>query len=158
MVHIIAGVDPGKTTGIACIDLDGNVIWVKSSRFVGFDWLVRQINNVGTPVIIASDKKDSTALTDKLAAAFGCNVFTPDEDLSVRRKDAMTKKELITNTHERDALSAAISAYNAYANKFKQAERLAKNSNYQNIDKLKAMVVNKYSIHEVMTNKKTGRR
>ncbi len=158
MAHIIAGVDPGKTTGIACLDLNGNIISLKSSRFVGLDWLVRQISDIGTPVIIASDKKNSTSLTDKLSAAFNCAVFAPDEDLSTRRKDMMTKNAGAGNMHERDALSAALSAYNAYANKFKQAERLARSSNYQNVDRLKAMIVSKYSIHDVVTDRKAGKR
>lgn len=155
---MIVGIDPGKTTAVACINLEGRVISIKCSSFVGFDWLVGQISNIGTPVIIASDKKESTALTNRLAATFGCRVFAPAEDLSTKKKDVMVKGTHINNTHERDALSAALSAYNAYANKFNQAEKIAKTINYPNIDDLKARIVKRYSMHETITNKKTGRR
>ncbi|MGI0141445.1 MAG: DUF460 domain-containing protein [Candidatus Micrarchaeales archaeon] len=158
MKHIIVGVDPGKSAAIACLDLEGNPIHIDYSRFVGFDWFVDKIKNVGTPVIIASDKKNSTHTINKLAAAFGAHVFMPDQDISVKRKEEVAAGKKIGNLHERDALVAAITAYNAYAHKFKQAEKLARQTKYENVDKLKAMIVKKYSIYDTINNKKAGSR
>lgn len=158
MKHIIVGVDPGKTAAVVCLDLEGRPIYLDHARFVGFDWFVDKIKNVGIPVIIASDKKNSTHLINKLAAAFGSKVFVPPTDISVSKKESIADKKIISNLHERDALAAALAAYKSYSHKFNQAEKLARETNYENIDKLKAMVVKKYSIHETITGKKTGKR
>ncbi|MDE1762202.1 MAG: DUF460 domain-containing protein [Candidatus Micrarchaeota archaeon] len=158
MAHTIIGVDPGKTAAIACLDLNGRVVHLEHARFAGFDWFVGKIRKLGTPVIIASDKKNSTHLIDRLGAAFGTKVYMPDTDISVRRKEEMVVGICVSNMHERDALAAAITAYHAYENKFKQAEKLARESSYENIDKLKAMVVKKYSIHDTITSRKAGKR
>jgi len=158
MRHIIVGVDPGKTAAIACIDLEGNPVYIDYSRFVGFDWFVDRIKSAGTPVIIASDKKNSTHVINKLAAAFGSKVFVPKEDISVRRKEEAIAGKKISNLHERDALVAALTAYNSYSHKFQQAEKLARKTSYENIDMLKAMVVKKYSMHDVINEKKAGKR
>lgn len=158
MRHIIVGVDPGKSAAIACLDLEGKILYLDNARFVGFTWFVEKIKSVGVPVIIASDKKNSTHVINKLVAAFGSKLFVPDQDISVKAKEEMAIAKKARNLHERDALVAAITAYNAYSAKFMQAEKFARETNYKDLDKLKAMIVKKYSMHEIVTNKKTGKR
>lgn len=159
MRHVIVGIDPGKTAAIACLDLSGRVVHLSHARFVGFEWFVGQIRSVGTPVIIASDKKGEEGTLSRLAAAFGSRVYVPRSDMSVRKKKFLIENEKpVESLHERDALAAAVNAYNAYANKFNQAEKLAREHNYENIDELKAMVVMKFSMYETMTYKRGGKR
>lgn len=158
MKHIIVGIDPGKTAAIACIDLEGRALHIESARFAGFNWFVDKIKEVGIPVLIASDKKNSTAAIDKIGAAFGARIFSPEQDISVTNKEMITSKFSFSNIHERDALSAALTAYKAYSRKFNQAERLAREKSFDDIDKLKSMIVKKYSMHETMENKKAGKR
>ncbi|MGC8587267.1 MAG: DUF460 domain-containing protein [Candidatus Micrarchaeia archaeon] len=159
MQHIIVGIDPGKTAAIACLDLDGREVMLSYGRFVGIDWFVDNIRKAGIPIIIASDKKNSSAMVDRVAAIFGCTVFSPSKDISVQKK-----KEFIgasynaENLHERDALAAAKTAYYAYANKLKQAERIAREKGIPDVDKVKSMVVKRYSISEAILNKKSGRK
>ncbi len=121
MVHLIVGVDSGKRDAIACLDLNGNPVLISNGTFVGLDWFVGKITSAGTPVIIASDKKRPNRLLAKLLAVFDAILFSAGDDIDAKRKQEFARKYSISNLHERDALSVAIAAYNAYENKLKQA-------------------------------------
>jgi uncharacterized protein len=156
-LYLIAGIDPGKTCGIACLDLNGNLVFKDHKTFGGADWLITTLNNIGTPVIVASDKPQPSTLVRKINSAFNSKLFCPDRELKITEKRMAAKNLGIKDPHERDAYTAAISAYRAYANKFKQVEHLTPKSDY-NIDEIKAKVVGKYSIKEALENKKANRR
>jgi predicted RNase H-like nuclease (RuvC/YqgF family) len=159
MQHIIVGIDPGKTAAIACLDLNGRELYLSYGRFVGVDWFVDKIKSIGVPIIIASDKKNSSSMVDKIAAIFGCQVFSPSRDISTaKKKEFISASYNAENLHERDALAAAMTAYYAYANKLKQAERIAREKGINDVDKVKSMVVKRYSINEAILNKKSGRK
>jgi len=158
MKHIIVGIDPGKRAAIACIGLDGRLIHASSGLFVGLGWLVSQINEVGTPVIIASDKKSPNETTVKLASIFNAVLFASGYDISVKRKQEMARPYELGNVHERDALSAALSAYNSYQNKMKQAEVFAARNGIADTDRIKAMVIKRYSMREAATEDMTAAR
>jgi predicted RNase H-like nuclease (RuvC/YqgF family) len=154
--HIIAGIDPGKTAAIACLDLDGNVVRLATGRFAGLQWFVDTIAQTGSPVVIAGDKKRPDYLTEKLASIFDAVLFVPETDISVLKKKDLTHHGF-ANPHERDALAAARTAYRAYAGKLRQAERLASSKSAE-ADSIKAMVIKKYSVHEAVTGSGAGRR
>ncbi len=156
--YLIAGIDTGKTAALAVLDLDGNVVHTASERHGGLEWFVKTINSRGTPVIVATDKAKADTTVSKIAAAFDSVLFTPNMDISVKRKNLIGSGAAVGSTHERDALSAATFAYNAYRNKLDQADRLARQSNFKDRQKLKAMVIRKYSIHDILTDTKSGRR
>ena len=59
MRHIIVGVDTGKASSIAGIDLNGRVIGTTTMKCVGVSWFVNKIKELGSPVVIATDKKKS---------------------------------------------------------------------------------------------------
>ncbi|MGC8628744.1 MAG: DUF460 domain-containing protein [Candidatus Micrarchaeia archaeon] len=150
------GIDGGKTAAIACLDLSGNILSLFSGQSVNTSWFVEKIRQVGQPVIIASDKEKPDFIAKKLATIFGAVLFAPDSDISVEKKKEFAEKA--GNLHERDALAAAKAAYNAYANKLKQTEKLAEQHN-ANPDEIKALVISKrYSIYEALTGKKSGRK
>lgn len=155
-IHIIAGVDGGKTAAIACIDLNGRIVRLETGRFVGVSWFAEIINETGVPVIIASDKQKPDNIAKRLSTMFHAILFAPKEDISSEKKTELAKGT--RNLHERDALVAAKLAYFAYANKLNQASRHAKEHGADE-DKVKALVIAKgYSIHEAITDKKAGRR
>ncbi len=157
-MYLIAGIDPGKTCGIACLSLNGNLVYKDHKTFGGVDWLVSALSRTGTPVIIASDKPDASEIVRKVNTAFNSRLFCPERDFRIEEKRAAAKGIGIKDPHERDAYIAAISAYNAYANKFKQAEHIANESRYQNIEEIKAKVIGKYSIREAIENRKANRK
>ena len=156
MKHIIVGVDTGKTAAIACLDLNGEVVRLSTGRFAGLQWFVDTITLTGSPVVIACDKKRPDSLVQKLASIFDAVLFVPETDISVLKKKDLAKHNF-SNLHERDALAAARTAYRAYAGKLRQAERLA-NLGSAEPEKVKAMVIRKYSVHEAITSSAAGRR
>ncbi len=152
MEHVIIGIDTGKTSAIACIDLYGNIKKLHTAKSSGIPWFVEKIRESGIPVVISSDKKKSQDTVRKLASIFNCVLFAPKEDIPVWKKNAELAMYKVNSIHERDALSAAKAAYNRYANKLWQAERLAKLSN-ADPDSVKAMVIRRYSVYEAVNKK-----
>jgi len=156
-INIIVGIDGGKTVAIACLDLDGNLVGLSTGNSVGIEWFIENIRSVGNPVVIASDKQKPDDIAKKLASVFGAVLFSPKTDMSVEKKKELTSSVERENIHERDALAAARTAYNSFANKLKQADRLAKGRG-ADADMVKALViVGKYSIYEAITGKKAKR-
>ena len=153
MDHLIVGIDSGKRSAVACIDLSGDIVHLATGTFVGLGWFVDNIKKSGSPVIIASDKKRPSQTASKLAAIFSALLFTSGYDISVRRKQEMTSRYNVASLHERDALSAALTAYNAYQNKLNQADVYAKRHNILDRDKVKTMIIKRYSMHEAMSEK-----
>lgn len=108
------------------------------------------------PVIIASDKKRPSRLPAKLSAIFGAELFSAGYDIEVRKKQEVARKHGISNLHERDALGAAVAAYNFHRNKLEQAGAFAKEHKVEDPDMLKAMVIKRYSMHEAAREKITA--
>jgi hypothetical protein len=157
-LHTIAGIDPGKTSAIAVIDLNGRLIYSAHKTFAGVDWLIKEISSAGTPIVIASDRPEVSPTIRKVNAAFNARLFYPNKELMTEEKRLIAKGADLDNQHERDAYAAAVKAYRFYTNKFKQAEHIARERSAENVDLIKAKVVGRYSISEAMTNKEANRR
>ena len=63
----------------------------------------------------------------------------------------------VSNLHERDALTAAFTAYNSYSNKLNQVERMAREEGIDSIDEIKALVIKKSSFKEARLGLHNGR-
>ncbi len=157
-MYIIAGIDPGKTSAIACVDLKGNMVFRSHRMFAGMDWFIATLSQVGTPVIIASDKPNASMIVRKINAAFNSRLYCPARELRIDEKRIEARSLGIKDPHERDAYVAAISAYRTYSNKLKQAEHIAAGKGLDNIDEIKARVVARHSISEAIGNIKANRR
>lgn len=157
-MYIIAGIDPGKTCGIACVDLKGNLVFRDHMTFGGVDWLIKTLNKVGTPVIVAGDKPDASEIVKRVNTIFNSRLFSPEREFKISEKRTAAKSLGIKNQHERDAYIAAITAYHAYANKFKQIEHLAQQSMQTNVEEIKAKVIRRHSIREAIENRKANRK
>ncbi len=121
--HVIVGVDPGTTTAVAVLDLNGNVLGVKSKKGWNPSEVIEFITSLGKPVVIATDKSNPPEFVLKLRASFQAVLHTPKEDMSVERKRNLTSRFAFLNDHERDAIAAAMDAYNSYKNKLKNVEK-----------------------------------
>jgi predicted RNase H-like nuclease (RuvC/YqgF family) len=151
-------VDPGKTWGVAMLDLEGRLVWASHGSGGSSEDMIGLINSVGRPIIIAGDRKQSSELVRKVNASFNSVLFEPKKDLSVDMKRSLAKDAKISNPHERDAYAAAAYAFKSYVAKFTHAEHLAKRRNADNIDEIKAKVVLKHSVDEAITGRKANRR
>ncbi|MEM0150153.1 MAG: DUF460 domain-containing protein [Candidatus Micrarchaeaceae archaeon] len=152
--YIIVGIDPGKTIGLACVGLNGRLLCSSHMASAGEDWIIWSINEVGTPVIIASDKPARSALLGKVNAAFSSRLFYPQRLLKASEKRDIARGSGIKNVHERDAYVAALKAYNAYKSKFMRID----SSIGERSEEIKAKVIKKYSVSEALAGKKSGRR
>ncbi len=116
--YLIAGIDPGTTTAVAALDLDGNLLHLASSRQMNMGDVVESLFRVGKPLIIASDVQEMPYSVEKIRRAFSAVAYTPKQDVSVETKIELTASFAYGNDHERDALSAALDAYRQYRHKF----------------------------------------
>ncbi|MEM0149467.1 MAG: DUF460 domain-containing protein [Candidatus Micrarchaeaceae archaeon] len=155
---MIVGIDPGKTIAIACLSLDGHMLGCTHKKFADEGWVVSTIEKLGTPSIIATDKKRVGEEVRKINAIFNSRLFTPDKDLTVEEKRLLAKNARPYNQHELDAYAAAMKAYNYYSSKLKQAEHKTRAAGAGSTDAIKAKVIAKYSISEALENRKSNRR
>lgn len=113
---LIVGIDPGITTGVAVLDINGNIIAVYSKREAGRKELLKSISEFGKPIVVASDVNPCPRSVKNFARIFGSRIFYPEESLSVVKKTNLTKKfsENLKNRHEVDSLAAGIRAWKNY--------------------------------------------
>ena len=115
---VIVGVDPGTTLGVAIVDLSGKLLSLRSSRQMSLSDVTSFIASIGRPVVIASDVNPMPFSVEKIRRSFHAVPYTPNHDLSIETKYALTKDDTYANDHERDALSAARAAYQFWNNRF----------------------------------------
>jgi len=130
--YLIVGIDPGVETGIAVLDLNGDVVLLKSGRGLDREDVVSIIRSLGKCLIVATDKCQPPDFVKKVAATLGARVYFPERDLEVSEKEFAVSKYAeeheveIKNTHIRDALAAALEAYKYLESKARELEeRLA---------------------------------
>lgn len=118
---LIIGIDPGTTTAVSLLDLEGNIVSLQSRKHFPRQEIVRYIAGYGQPVIIASDIFPAPRIIEKIAAGFVTRTLAPRKRLSRREKTGLTKlyatrnkirRPLWRNRHEKDALVAALYAWN----------------------------------------------
>ncbi|MDV0442835.1 DUF460 domain-containing protein [Methanorbis rubei] len=146
--HLIVGIDPGTTIGVAALDLDGNLVYLASTRLFSAADLVAEIAGLGKPLVIASDKAEMPFGVEKIRRAFSAVAWSPKKDILVKEKYALASGYDFKNDHERDALSAAMYAYRTYKNKFDSILRRAPSG--FDIDELRAQVVRGYSLEQTL--------
>jgi hypothetical protein len=131
---IIVGYDPGMTSAFAALDLKGNLLAAQGQREWAGSAVAQAVREVGQPLLIAVDRANASDSAEKLAARFGCSIWSPDKDLGVAEK-AEAVKQLVAeefrksgketpsySIHEKDALAAAIFAYKSFAGQFSKID------------------------------------
>ncbi|GAB6879262.1 DUF460 domain-containing protein [Halorubrum gandharaense] len=120
--RVIVGIDPGTTTAVAIVGLDGTVHARFSSRTADTadvtEWIIEQ----GRPIIVAADVEPMPETVEKFRRSFDAAAWRPTTDLPVDEKLHRTREHPYENDHERDALAAALFAYDDHEEQF---ERIA---------------------------------
>ncbi len=106
---LIVGIDPGSTSAVAAVNLDGELKLLKSEKEFPPEDIIRQLIEVGTPVVVATDREKMPSTVEKIASSLGATRFQPEEDLDAERKKELGKGD---NSHESDAVASAIYAFN----------------------------------------------
>ncbi len=146
--YIIVGLDPGTTTGIAALNLGGELVDLISSRALSSSEVIEWIAARGRPLVVATDVFPTPGSVEKVKRAFNAVLFSPGGDIPSEEKIALGKELGYKNDHERDALAAAICAFKKYRNKFLQVEK--KVPSEIDPDEVKALVVRGYSIENAI--------
>lgn len=155
---LIVGYDPGITAGLSVLTLDGDLLLLKSGKYLTRGEIAREVLKLGVPVVVASDTKPATEMVKKLATMFGAVLYEPERDLKVDEKKDIVNKFLNSqesvgklDTHMRDALAASIKAYMHYKPKLQQLEEEARLKGFKgSLDKAKMMVIQGIKISEAL--------
>jgi len=150
--YLIVGIDPGTTTAIAALDLDGNLLHIASSRQMNMSDVIESLYKVGKPLIVASDVQEMPYSVEKIRRAFSAIAYSPKQDMSVDAKMDLSSPFPYANDHERDALSAALEAYRQYRNKFQNlAKRVPPG---HDLDEVRARVIRGHALEQVLSDLK----
>ncbi len=126
--YLIVGIDPGVETGIAALDLNGDVVLLRSGRGLDREDVVSIVRGLGKCLIVATDKCQPPDFVKKVAAALGARVYAPGRDLEVSEKEFAVSKYAeergieVKNTHIRDALASALEVYRYLESKARELE------------------------------------
>jgi len=158
--YLIVGVDPGMVTGVAVLNLFGQLLLLTSKRHLSRSALINLLIDYGQPILIASDVNPPPTFVQKLASMLNASLFVPSQNLTSAEKQSIIKNYLddfkpqlrsTMDSHMKDALSAAVKAYMSFKNKFEQAEAHARELNVLvPVKQLRALIVKGYNIRDAI--------
>lgn len=156
--YLIVGVDPGMVTGIAVLNVNGEVLLLTSKRGIDRSEIIKTILGYGTPVAVSSDVNPPSRLVEKLASSLNLTLYTPSRSLQVSEKISLVQSFMDEHKinppqdpHQRDALAAAIKAFQSFKNKMEQAEAHAQSLGLKvSRSDLRALIIKGYSISEAL--------
>lgn len=118
--HVLVGIDPGTTTGVAIVGLGGTVLDVYSTRTDDTAAVTEWIIEHGRPIVVAADVTPIPETVEKIRRSFDGAAWTPERDLQIDRKKHRTRAEGYDNDHERDAMAAALFAFDDLEDRFER--------------------------------------
>jgi hypothetical protein len=147
--YLVVGIDPGTTTAIAALDLEGNLLHLESSRQMSMSGVIEALYRVGKPLVVASDVHEMPYSVEKIKRAFSGVAYSPRQDMSVETKMGLSAPYRYQNDHERDALAAALDAYRTYRNKFQNLVKRVPPG--VDLEEVKAGIIRGLSLDQVLT-------
>jgi len=151
--YIIAGIDPGTTTGIAALNLNGELVDLVSARAISAPDVIEWLSDRGKPLVVATDVFPTPGAVEKVKRSFSAVLYSPGGEIPSEEKIALARGYGYRNDHERDALAAAASAFKKYRNKFQQVEK--KCPPEIDPEEVKALVVRGLSIDQAISGMTT---
>ncbi|MFC3477970.1 DUF460 domain-containing protein [Halobacterium litoreum] len=118
--RVFVGVDPGTTTAVALVSLDGRVLDVTSTRTADTAAVIEWIIERGRPVLVAADVRPMPDTVEKIRASFDAAGWRPEADLPVDEKQHRTREEGYEDDHQRDAMAAALFAHDDHADRIER--------------------------------------
>ncbi|RQH01332.1 DUF460 domain-containing protein [Natrarchaeobius oligotrophus] len=121
--HVVVGIDPGTTTAVAIASLEGDVLDVWSSRTSDAADVIEWIVERGRPIVVAADVTPMPETVEKFRRSFDAAGWTPDRDLPIDEKQHRTRDHPYDDDHQRDAMAAALYAFDAHEDQFDRIAR-----------------------------------
>jgi len=158
----VLGIDPGVSTGLAALDIEGSFLFAESQREIGWKTIIDKVTRYGKVVLVATDVAPAPDLVRKVASTLDTALFVPNKSMDASEKRELVGKYtrandvLIDNDHASDALASAIKALGKFKNKFGKLE-----SDYDELSdnlkqRTKELLIKGYSINRAirMSNEK----
>lgn len=123
---LIVGVDPGNTSAVAALNLEGEIELLESQKEFSRAEIIQKIVETGKPVVVASDRSEMSSTVRKIGQSLGAERFTPDENLDTQTKKDLGKGD---NSHEVDAFAAAKYAFNQLRKNIRKIKSYAERNN-----------------------------
>ena len=126
---IIVGIDPGPNTGIAILNFAGKILLVDSMRSAARGDIIRLITTYGDPTLVAADVTPPPDFVVKISKMLNTALSFPERLLSSDEKSQIVNDftsengTRIKGAHKRDALCAAIKAYQKFGDLFDRINR-----------------------------------
>ncbi|MWG34697.1 DUF460 domain-containing protein [Halomarina oriensis] len=120
--HVFVGIDPGTTTAVAIVGLGGEVLDTLSTRTADTAAITEWIIERGRPLLVAADVTPMPDTVEKYRRSFDAAGWEPDRDLLVDAKQHRTREVGYDDDHQRDAIAAALFAFDAHED---QLDRIA---------------------------------
>mgnify|MGYP000170992189 FL=1 len=121
--RVIVGIDPGTTTAVAVVGFDGRVLDVHSTRTADTAGVIEWLIERGRPSLVAADVQPMPETVEKFRRSFDAAGWAPPSDLPVDEKLHRTREVDYENDHERDALAAALFAFDDHEDQFERISR-----------------------------------
>jgi hypothetical protein len=152
---VLVGIDPGTTTGLAIVNLDGKLCRVISAKNFSLKDILSLLVKYPQVLIVASDVSPVPRLVEKVASTLSSVLYTPPHSLSVAEKkelvDSKFSRDDYGNSHERDALAAALKAYNHFKPKLENLDKRLKEKDLADISvEVKSLAVKGMSLHRAV--------
>lgn len=120
---LIVGIDPGSTSAVAALNLDKELILLESAKEFPAEDIIFKLIQKGHTVLVGCDTESMPSLAEDIASSLGARKFSPEEDISrSRKRDLGSEGE---NSHEKDAIAAAVHAYNQHQRRIRKINREA---------------------------------
>ncbi|MEM5871909.1 MAG: DUF460 domain-containing protein [Candidatus Aenigmatarchaeota archaeon] len=128
---IIAGVDVGKHTSIALIDISGEIIDLVTFVNLQLSEILKYLTKMGNVFVFSTDRSTPPYQIKKIAASLSAKIILPSKNMTKKKKRViisnfikeggnLPKRKL--NDHEKSALASAIFAYKKFRPSFKKLE------------------------------------
>jgi predicted RNase H-like nuclease (RuvC/YqgF family) len=154
---LIVGIDPGTSCGLAVLTLDGKPLYVDSHKGLCRGDVIRIITELGDPILFAADVSPPPEFVTKLAKGFDAVIFQPESFLGAMEKHELAREYAqrfnigLKNQHARDALAAAVKAFNHYKAKLVSIEaELSGLGNQISLEEVKALVIKGYAVQKAV--------
>jgi predicted RNase H-like nuclease (RuvC/YqgF family) len=149
--HVLVGIDPGTTTAVAIVGLDGEVLETLSTRTADTAAVIEWTIERGRPILVAADVTPMPETVEKIRRSFDAAGWVPETDLPVDTKQHRTREEAYDNDHERDAMAAALHAFDAHEDQFQRIARKVP-AGFDRGEVTKRVVADEESVEAVITD------
>jgi hypothetical protein len=153
---VIAGIDPGTTIGLAILDLDGGLCEVCSSREFSVKDILSSLLKYPQVLVVASDVSPAPRLVEKISTSLSAVLYTPSRTLTVAEKKALVDSRYArnyANSHERDAIAAALKAYNHFKSKLDNLDKRLRKKDLTALSReVKGMAIKGISLDRAVRN------